>query len=429
MLFNNLTTERRASLIVKNSRFYIEIAKFVQAYTTIVKNPNEFLMEVNEASIDPKKQHLDWTQLKKIMRSCDFGFESVPSEMDLIIYYNYALAMGSVTALDKRIASVDEVAEAQKHYYNFVDDEKITAEENYMKQKKIYEARQREMSYVDGKIAIGRTKNVLLAIMMFLSVVIGLVGVVSFFVDNVIASTLGKIIPIWKEQYIGAIILIVIMFLLFALFSSLYTKSRYNFEKLREASATIFDKEDELLAKQILLKNRLDEAKRDYNIVIKEINDKKQRYDVKKNIDQLKTTNKYYIQFCETEELNKFAENVSGDTKSMATDDDFAPIKLSKEQEENMRSAKKEIIGLEGQIDMDAYKEKFERSDRKKQKEETQEERQEKQEKTDEQNELQQKLEAQKREQERKSFNESLNYAKNLIGGNAKTQENSEKEK
>ena len=56
MLFNNLTTERRASLIVKNSRFYIEIAKFVQAYTTIVKNPNEFLAEINEPFIDAKKQ-------------------------------------------------------------------------------------------------------------------------------------------------------------------------------------------------------------------------------------------------------------------------------------------------------------------------------------------------------------------------------------
>ena len=48
MLINNVSTERRASLIVKNSAFYIEIAKFVQAYTTIVKNikPN-FFTKVN----------------------------------------------------------------------------------------------------------------------------------------------------------------------------------------------------------------------------------------------------------------------------------------------------------------------------------------------------------------------------------------------
>ena len=69
MLFNNLTEERRASLIVKNSRFYIELAKFVQAYTTIIKNPNEFLVEISEPEIDVKKQHLKWDQLVKIMQT------------------------------------------------------------------------------------------------------------------------------------------------------------------------------------------------------------------------------------------------------------------------------------------------------------------------------------------------------------------------
>lgn len=415
MLFNNLTTERRASLIVKNSSFYIEIAKFVQAYTTIVKNPNEFLTEVNEPLIETKKEHLKWEQLKKIMQSCDFGFAYPPSEMDLLIYYNYALAMGSVTALDKKIASVDQVAEAQKHYYNFIDEEKTNAEEEYMKQKKIYEARQREMSYVDGKLAVSKAKNVFLAIMMFLSVVIGFVGVVSFFVDNAVASTIGKIIPVWKSNYIGGIIMIILMFVLFALFNSFYTKSKYEFQKLKEASITLFDKEDELVSKQQALKNRLDEVNKDYNVVIKEINDKKKRFDVKHNIDMLKTTNKYYKQFCETEELNKFAENIASEN-SMATDDDFAPIKLSKEQEENMRSAKKEVIGLSGQIDMDAYYEKFEKSDRKKDSKEEKE--QEQANKKEEEQELKEKLESQKLDQERKGFQDSLDYVKDLLGMN-----------
>ena len=412
MLFNNLTTERRASLIVKNSAFYIEIAKFVQAYTTIVKNPNEFLAEINEPLIEPKKEHLKWDQLKKIMHMCDFGFSHIPSDMDLLIYYNYALAMGSVTALEKKIASVDQVAEAQKHYYNFIDEEKTNAEEEYLKQKKLYEARQREMSYVDGKIAISKTKNVLLAIMMFLSVVIGVVGIVSFFVDNALASTLGKIIPVWKANYIGGIIMIVLMFVLFALFNSLYNKTKYEFEKLKEASITLFDKEDELVTKQQMLKNRLDEVNKDYNVVIKEINDKKKRFDVKHNIDVLKTTNKYYKQFCETEELGKFAENITSET-TKASDDDFAPIKLSKEQEENIRAAKKEVIGLSGQIDMDAYNEKFEKSDKKKESKEEKE--QDKIEKEEEQ-ELKEQLESQKLDQERKGFQDSLDYIKDLLG-------------
>ncbi len=430
MLFNNLTTERRASLIVKNSRFYIEIAKFVQAYTTIVKNPNEFLAEINEPFIDAKKQHLKWDQLKKIMQVCDFGFEHSPSEMDLLIYYNYAIAMGSVTALEKRIASVDQVAEAQKHYYNFIDEEKTNAEEEYSKQKKIYEARQREMSYVDGKIAVGKAKNVVLAIMMFFSVVIGLVGMVSIFVDNKIASTLGKIIPVWKAQYIGSIIMILLMFVLFALFNSLFNKSKYEFERLRQASATLFDKEDELLAKQQILKNKLDAVNKDYNIVIKEINDKHQKYDVKHNIDVLINTNKYYQQYCETEELNKFAESISNEA-TLVTDDDFAPIKLSKEQEENMRGAKKEVIGLAGQFDKDAYNEKFEYTDKKKDKDEKEQEQEDaKKQKEDE--ELKQKLDEQKLDQERKGFQDSLDYVKDLLGMGeslGKTAENIEKEK
>ena len=417
MLFNNLTTERRASLIVKNSSFYIEIAKFVQAYTTIVKNPNEFLTEINEPLIQPKKEHLKWEQLKKIMQVCDFGFTHIPSEMDLLIYYNYALAMGSVTALEKKIASVDQVAEAQKHYYNFIDEEKTNAEEEYLKQKKIYEARQREMSYVDGKIAVSKAKNVFLALMMFLSVVIGFVGIVSFFVDNALASTLGKIIPVWKANYIGGIIMIVLMFLLFALFNMFYNKSKYEFQKLKEASITLFDKEEELVTKQQVLKNKLDEVNKDYNVVIREINDKKQRFDVKHNIDVLKTTNKYYKQFCETEELNKFAENITTE-HSMADDEDFAPIKLSKEQEENMRTAKKEVIGLAGQIDMEAFNEKFEKTDNKKK--ETKEEKEQKQ---AEDKELKQKLEEQKLDQERKGFQDSLDYVKDLLGMNGEKSE------
>ena len=90
-------------------------------------------------------------------------------KMDLIVYYNYALEMGSVKSLEKKIASVNQVAEAQKHYYNFVDEEKSIAEEEYQKQKKIYDARQREMGYVDSQIVISKTKNYLCVFAMFLS--------------------------------------------------------------------------------------------------------------------------------------------------------------------------------------------------------------------------------------------------------------------
>ena len=419
MLFNNLTEERRASLIVKNSRFYIELAKFVQAYTTIVKNPNEFLAEVGEMSIDPAKQHLKWDQLVKIMQTCDLGFKKTPSRMDLIVYYNYALEMGSVKALDKKIATVDQVAEAQKHYYNFVDEEKTIAEEEYIKQKKIYNARQREMNYVDGKISVSKTKNYLCVIAMFVSVILGMIGIVGLMVDNVIVSSIGKLIPIWKPQYIGGIILIALMFALFALFNKLYVKTRAEYVKLKYASLTLFSKGDELAVKQAMLKKKLDEVTKEYRQVIREINDKKQRFDVKHNIDVLKATNKFYQKLCEVEELSAISERAVAESMNMA-DDDFAPIKLTKEQEENIRSVKKEVIGLSGQIDMDAYNEKFEKSDKESDKDKELVENQEEDEETAS------KIKAQKEEQERKGFEDSMNYVKGLLG---KANDNSTKEK
>ncbi len=421
MLFNNLTEERRASLIVKNSRFYIELAKFVQAYTTIVKNPNEFLVEIGEQSIDPKKDHLKWEQLVKIMQACDLGFKKVPSNMDLVVYYNYALEMGSVKALDKKIATVDQVAEAQKHYYNFVDEEKTIAEEEYVKQKKIYDARQREMDYVEGKISMSKTKNFLCMFAMFISVVIGMIGIVGLMVDNIIVSSVGNLLPIWKAQYVGGIILIAIMFLLFALFNKLYVKTRAEYVKLKYASITLFSKGDELAIKQNILKKKLNDITKEYRQVIKEINDKKQRFDVKHNIDILKATNKFYQKLTEVEELSEMSEKAFSESQN-TINDDFAPIKLTKEQEENIRAAKKEVIGLSGQIDMDAYNEKFEQS----KKSEEQEEKEDNVSKNDKDEDLADKIKQQKLDQERKGFEDSMNYIQDLLG---KGSENSTKEK
>lgn len=430
MLFNNLTTERRASLLVKDSYFYIEIAKFVQAYTTIVKNPNEFLVEIGEQPINSKSEHLNWEQLVKIMQKVDLGFNKTPTRMDLIVFYNYALEMGSVKALEKKVASVDEVAEAQKHYYNFIDEEKTNAEEEYRRQKKIFDARQREMSYVDGHISAAKAKNVLTAICMFLSVVIGIVGIVSFFVDNIIASGIGKLIPIWKAQYIGAIVLIVLMFLLFSLFNRLYLKTKYEYVKLKTASLTIFAREDELAAKQTILKKKLDEVTRDYETAMREINDKTKKFDVKHNIDVLKATNKFYQKLCEADELVVSSQRLAAD-KLALEDEDFAPIKLTKEQEENLNSVKSEVIGLEGQIDKDAYNEKFEKSSKKSKKEQEKEEAQEEQEIQEKQEkeeiqenkskieeDLAKQVQEQKLEQERKGFQESIDYVKGLLGLN-----------
>ena len=138
MLVKNVNGEAVGASMVKNSEFYIELAKFVQAYTVIIGNPNEFLVEVGEPTINDRKDRLSWAQLVKIMSRCDFGFAVIPTEIELKVFYNYALEMGSLDSVNKRVASVSEVAEAQKHYYNFVDKAKDKAEVEYQKQHKVY---------------------------------------------------------------------------------------------------------------------------------------------------------------------------------------------------------------------------------------------------------------------------------------------------
>ena len=102
-------------------------------------------------------------------------------------------------------------------------------------------------------------------------------------------------------------------------------------------------------------------------------------------------------------------------------DEDFAPIKLTKEQEENIRAAKKEVIGLSGQIDMDAYNEKFEKSKISDEKESDKEGLDK-----EEDEELAAKIKEQKLEQERKGFEDSMSYVQDLLG---KNNDNSTKEK
>lgn len=432
MLINNVSTERRASLIVKNSAFYIEIAKFVQAYTTIVKNPNEFLQEINQPHIDKKTQHLSWEQMVEIMQKCDLGFTQVPTRTDLIVYYNYALEMGSVDSLDKKIATVGEVAEAQKHYYNFVDDAKDRAEEAYQKQRRIVENRRREMGYVDGQLSKIKARNWVCAIMMFIAIAIGMIGATGFFIDNVIVSSVGKIIPVWQPRYVGAIIMLAVMVGLFILFNNLFVKTKRDYVKLNQASATIFTRGEETFLKEQVLKRKLDAIKKEFVTVQTELNDKNKKFDVKHNIDVLKTTNKYYQRLCEDEEsLTVVAEQAAAvNNVAKDFDDDFAPIKLTKDQEENMRGTKKEAIMLEGQIDMEAFTEKFESKKDKKGKDKDKEETKETQEKAEQEEKEQkeqQEAEAAAKAEENKNMLDSVNQIREILGMNVDNDKAQEK--
>ena len=362
MLINNVSTERRASLIVKNSAFYIEIAKFVQAYTTIVKNPNEFLQEINQPHIDKKTQHLTWEQLVEIMQKCDLGFEKKPTEMELVVYYNYALEIGSLDSVEKKIASISQVADAQKHYYNFVDEATDRAKNEYLKQHRIAESRAREMSAVDNKLTSLAAVKGLAFVLQMLGVFCLTFGLVSFFANNAVVSAIGGIFGFWKPQFLGAIVLTIVGIVLFAIFDKIFLKFKLQHLKLKQATVTIFERTDDSILEEKFLKKKLDELTRQLKIVQAEINDKKQRFDVKHNIEQLKATNKYYKRLCENEEEFVASASEYVGAERTLTDDDFAPVKLTKEQSENLLTVSKEAINLEGQFDEEAYNEKFEKS-------------------------------------------------------------------
>ena len=404
MLINNVNGERRASSMLKNSEFYIEVAKFVQAYTTIVKNPNEFLREIKEQEIDESADKLSWSQFVSIVQKCELGFKKTPSSNDLLVYYNYAVEIGTINPQERRIATVDDVAEAQKHYYNFVDEAKDKAEEAYLRQKRITEMRESETANVDNQLSLIKAGNYSCFAVMMFAVLIGTIGVVSFFFNNAIAETIGSIIPVWERRYVGAIILIVLSVVIFTIFDRIYLKTKTNYVRLKQASVTIFDRSDDTYDTEKELKHNLRLLKRELKVVQAELRDKTKRYDVKKNIEILKHTNKFYKKLCEFEDEYVSDAELQRETLAATANDEqeFAPIKLTKEQEENLRTVSKEAIKLEGQFDVEAYNEKFEKTATvEEEKEEAGQEAQ---------------SEEETKEQEEKELLESIDYIKSVLG-------------
>lgn len=418
MLVNNVNGEAVGASMVRDSEFYIELAKFVQAYTVIIGNPNEFLAEVGEPSIDKKQGRVSWAQLVKIMQTCDFGFLTVPTEVDLKVFYNYALEIGSLDSLNQKVASVSEIAEAQKHYYNFVDKAKDKAEVEYQKQHKIYENRENEMKNADNELSKIKGVCVFAYIMMILSVSISVFGIISCFANNVIVRTVGNIIPVWKAQYVGAIILIAIGILLFFLFDKLHEKFKRKHFHLKLATETIFTRGNESYMMEVYLKRKLNTLTNQLKIVQAELNDKHKKFDVQESINKLKATNKYYQKYAENEQTY----SAVAESGARATDDDknlrpedFAPVVLTREQEENLRRVGKEAIILEGQFDEEAYKEKFEQS-RIKDKEEEREETQSESASQETAQSVQSQQTAEELKAQEKELLESIDYIKEILG-------------
>lgn len=377
MLIKNVDGEMSSASMLKDSAFYIEIAKFVQAYTAVIQNPNVFLKEIGEAPIDESQDRVSWEQFSKIMKTCDLGFEGGLTDEELIVYYNYALEIGSLDRIEKRLASVDEVANAQKHFYNFVDEAHDRVHEEYLKQHQVTESREREVSYVDNQLSKIKAVNIVSIIFMCVFVGLFAFSVVSYFYDNVFVDAIGFLVKGSGKRYLGATILLVISLVLFVVFDKLYVWSDHKYKKLKTASDVIFDKQEEAYQIEDVLKHKLSDVEQDLKNVQSELNDKEQKYDVTHNINLLKKSNKYYKELYaeENAKADTLVAKASDTNKQMGEDEDeLAPVILTKEQEENMRTVSKSAISLIGKFDEKAYNEKFEKSRKSKTAEKTEEE-------------------------------------------------------
>ena len=374
MLVNTFGKKITASLVVKNSQFYIEVAKFVQAYTVILENPNEFLREIGEREIDDTKDKLSWNALSAIMQKCDFGFESIPTLSDLLVFYNYAIEMGSIAKDDMRIATVDEIADAQKNYYNFVDEATDRAEAEFLKQHRITKLREKEVMAIDKKLNSFSMQKWMAFSLMIVAVIFFCLGVAGLIFSNPLVERIGALIPIWSRQYVGSIILIALSVLMFWLCDKWYLSSKQEYLKLEHASQMIFSSNNDNFVAEQVLKYKLDALKKDLLTIKNELNDENKTFDVKNNIEKLIESNSYYQKYAKSSQRSYSAD---ARLKQMTIEDEpsFETSELGQNEQEIM---------LEGKFDEQAYIEKFETSQKKvkgdqsKKKEETKQEETEK---------------------------------------------------
>lgn len=286
MLVYGVEGDRSAASLVKDSKVYIEIAKFVEAYTTITQNPNEFLAEVDEEPINPETDILSWAQLVKILTTCDLGFDPVPTEKQLVSYYTYARQIGSISKDVKPIATVSDVAEAQKHFYNFIDEETEKVTTMYNKQHEIAENRAKEVQVIDNNLKKKKTKNALYFFGMMVSVFCIMLGVASAAFDLLGFNS--------NIRYIFGAIFILIGICLFYVFDKLYTKAKRDYFGYHKSTRDTVSRSEKTNLDEKVLKDKLAKYERDLKVAKFELADKEKRFDVEKNIAVLKERNRYY---------------------------------------------------------------------------------------------------------------------------------------
>ena len=298
MLVYGVEGDRNAATLVKDSKSYIEIAKFVQAYTTIVQNPNDFLSEIGEEPIDTKTDILSWKQLVTIMTQCDLGFDPVPTEKQLVSYYSYAKQIGSIKNENKVIASVSDVAEAQKHYYNFIDAETEKANVMYNKQHQIAQNRLKESERIDANLKKMEMKKSLYFALMMLSVFSVGFGFVSIFFSNPIATFVG-----FSSNLIGSFIFIIIGLVGFYYADKTFITAKKDYFGYKKSSMSAISRTERTCRDEKVLRDKLARYQEDLKIAKYELADKDKRFDVERNIERLRERNKFYRMFRERDGL------------------------------------------------------------------------------------------------------------------------------
>lgn len=359
MLVNTFGKKVSASFVAKDSQFYIEVAKFVKAYAAILQNPNQFLKGIGESEIDEEKDKLSWKDLTNIMQSYDFGFDEKPSNDDLIVYFNYAIEMGSISKQNKSLASVEDIADAQKNYYNFIDDATTKADAEYQKQQRITKLREKEVNEIKKKLKSFQFQRWVAFSLSIVSVILFCLGITGFFLSYPLVEFIGMVLPFLEKQYVGSTILIIISILMFYFCERWQMKSKHEYQKINYSSRTIFSRNHNNFVAEQILRRKLESLKRDLEIIKSELNDENKTFDVKTVIEKLTETNEYYKKFSKAQEL--LAEEDK--QKQMSISDQFEMQDLSNsiEESENLQE-----ISLEGRFDDEAYNEKFENSNKKK---------------------------------------------------------------
>ncbi len=343
MLVKTLGKKTTASSMAKGSQFYIDEAKFVQAYAVVLENPNEFLKEVGEPEL-VEKQTLSWRQLVLILQKCDFGFDRVVDESELLVMYNYAIEIGSISKKDKQIATVDDIADAQHNYYNFVDDATKKAEQEYDKQSKISHLRDKEVDEVNKKLTSFAVQRWVAFSVSIFAVILFCLGVAGFVFDNIFVETIGHLFPKGNSQIIGSTIFFVVSIIMFYFAERWQAKARLEYRKLNYASQEIFKRSDENYFAEQILKQKLEQLKTDLETIKKELGDPEKTFDVRANIEKLLNSNEYYKKF-----VKHFNEKTQNEQIMMG-------------EQGHMEETQSQEIVLEGQFDEEAYKEKFEKS-------------------------------------------------------------------